>query len=188
MIDIDRNRTIQRWFRRFLARVARQKQPTLERREPVFRLPETYQAAARSLVDFEALNKIQYRERKLILRPELNDEKILEFLKAFQKELERRGYPFYAFELFRSGKRQDELKLQGRSKAGAGSSPHNYGCAVDIVHTYRYWDLTTKEWAVIGAIGKEVARKRHIKIVWGGDWSFYDPAHWELEDWRERVL
>ncbi|QCS37219.1 hypothetical protein [Tortoise microvirus 70] len=56
--------------------------------------------------------------------------------------------------------------------------------AVDIVHFGRYWDLSPKEWAVVGLIGKEVARRRNIKIVWGGDWRFWDPAHWELKDWK----
>lgn len=69
-----------------------------------------------------------------------------------------------------------------------GRSPHQFGMAVDIAHLTRAWDLTAKEWAVIGLIGKEVARKRKIRIVWGGDFkSIYDPAHWELADWKERA-
>lgn len=90
-------------------------------------------------------------------------------------------YPFY---FVRTHDEQDRLYAKGVTKAKGGESPHNYGCAVDQVHYSRYWDLTKKEWAVIGLIGKEVARRRNIKIVWGGDWGFYDPAHWELRDWR----
>ena len=25
-----------------------------------------------------------------------------------------------------------------------------------------------------------------VKVVWGGDWTRpYDPAHWELADWKQ---
>ena len=38
---------------------------------------------------------------------------------------------------------------------------------------------------MIGGVGKEVARKMGLRVTWGGDFkSLYDPAHWELTDWR----
>jgi len=63
--------------------------------------------------------------------------------------------------------------------------------AVDIIHATRGWNLTAKEWQVVGAIGHEIARKRNIDMEWGGDWdghdgrpNFYDPAHWQLKSWK----
>jgi hypothetical protein len=88
--------------------------------------------------------------------------------------------------MLRDEKRQNDLYEQGRSKAKGGNSPHQFGCAVDIVHATRYWQLSKKEWDIIGSIGKEIARKRHLKLDWGGDWDFYDPAHWQLKNWRIR--
>jgi len=107
------------------------------------------------------------------------------FYRRFIKEMEARGVAMFATEFNRSNERQRELKAKGVSKAGPGASPHNYGLAVDIVHLTRLWDLTEKEWDLIGTIGKEVARKMNLKVEWGGDWNFYDPAHWEIRDWRE---
>jgi hypothetical protein len=58
--------------------------------------------------------------------------------------------------------------------------------AVDMVSTNYAWELTKAEWFAIGVIGKRVAERLDIDVVWGGDWTRpYDPAHWELADWRE---
>lgn len=183
---ICRNRLFQRLIDRFKqkgGRVAARPLPS-ESGHLLKRLPKDHVQAARTLVDMSTLNSSGYRKKLLFAPWERSHPDILEFERRFRKELQRRGIPMFAFEFYRSGERQDELKQQGRSKAGAGSSPHNYGCAVDIVHYPRFWDLTPKQWAVIGAIGKEVARKANIPISWGGEWNFYDPAHWELADWR----
>lgn len=110
---------------------------------------------------------------------------LVKFEAKFRKELNKKGIPMYPHCFLRDDHTQARLKAQGRSKAGPGQSPHNWGCAVDIVHSSRHWNLTEKEWAMIGAIGKEVARKMNLRITWGGDWEgFWDPAHWELADWR----
>jgi hypothetical protein len=94
------------------------------------------------------------------------------------------GIPMFGHNMVRTSAQQTELFVKGVSKAKAGKSPHNYGCAVDIVHSRKAWNLTKKEWGLIGHIGKDIAARNNIKIVWGGDWNFYDPAHWELKDWK----
>lgn len=105
--------------------------------------------------------------------------------------------PFYAFEVVRSRERQTALHKIGVSNAPAGQSPHNYGFAVDIVHSDRHWNLTNKEWWVIGQIGIEVARRQKVPVRWGGDWDgdgdiydnrLFDPAHWEIANWRKLTL
>ena len=131
---------------------------------------------------------------------------IIDFWKAMDKHCKKRNIPLWAFEFVRSKKRQDALQAKGRSKAKGGQSPHqihrireyhpktgeiiregNFCMAVDIVHASRAWNLTKKEWDVLGSIGKEIARKRNLKMEWGGDWKFYDPAHWQIENWRDYV-
>jgi len=110
---------------------------------------------------------------------------IKRFWLAFRKAMDERSIPFYAFELMRSEARQQILFERGRSKAKSGQSPHQYGCAIDTVHCTRFWGLSHKEWEVVGVIGKEVARKCNIKMSWGGDWKFFDPVHWQLENWKD---
>jgi len=110
---------------------------------------------------------------------------IVEFWKAFRDECAKRNISVRAFEFVRSEKRQNELKVQGRSNARAGKSPHQYGCAVDIISSKHAWNLTKKEWDILIAIGNEVARKRKIKMKNGATFSgLYDPAHWELKNWE----
>ncbi len=158
--------------------------PALASRFVPKRLPASYQQAAKAMVDFAELKTQYYRDRVIRCSREGAHPDIIDFEQQFRKALAARGYPFYAFEFYRSDERQDQLYRQGVTKAQHGQSPHNWGCAVDIIHLRKLWDLSEKEWAIIGALGKEVARKRNIKITWGGDWDFYDPAHWELRDWR----
>nr|QPB07458.1 MAG: hypothetical protein [Microvirus sp.] len=150
-------------------------------------LPGSHQEAAQGLVDRGTADSISLSARTLKTSIEGVDPDLLAFSQALLKELKRRGIPFFPHCYVRSGADQDSLYAQGVSKARAGESPHNWGMAVDLVHFGRFWNLSKKEWAVIGLIGKEVARKRNLKIVWGGDWKFYDPAHWELKDWKARV-
>ncbi|TIW42639.1 MAG: M15 family metallopeptidase [Mesorhizobium sp.] len=115
-------------------------------------------------------------------RPEL-----LAFLDAFQRQLRALGVPMFPHCLVRDSAAQDAAYAAGRSKAQAGESAHNYGCAVDLVHSRRAWDLTQREWAVIGHIGKDVAARNQLKIDWGGDWKFWDPAHWEMRGWKNLI-
>lgn len=107
---------------------------------------------------------------------------IWEFEKRFIKRMTKLGIPMFASEVWRSKQRQAELLAQGKSKTDDG--PHMYGCAIDLVHSVKGWNLNAREWALVGHIGKEIAAQAGIKLVWGGDWEFYDPAHWEVADWR----
>lgn len=111
---------------------------------------------------------------------------ILQFERAFVRRAFKLGVPIFAHAVYRSASEQNSAFVRGVSKAKAGQSPHNFGCAVDLVHGTKAWDLTAKQWAILGHLGKEIAAQAGIKITWGGDWKFYDPAHWELSDWRTR--
>lgn len=101
--------------------------------------------------------------------------------------LRKQGIPFFVHSAFRTKDEQDRLVLHGRSKAAWPRAPHAQGEAVDLVHSRYAWELTRDEWAMIGKIGKELAHRLGLEVVWGGDWSFYDPAHWEIRDWRQRI-
>ena len=147
-------------------------------------LPLSHQDAAQRLVDMVRVRSAPYRERELREPWDGVHPDLLDWSRAFLKELQRRGMPFFVHDYVRTKEQQDALFKAGRSKARFGQSAHNFGMAADILHFGRFWDLSKKEWAVVGLIGKEVARRRNIKITWGGDWKFYDPAHWELKEWK----
>lgn len=84
--------------------------------------------------------------------------------------------------------REEQLRLveQGFSKSPFG--PHTHGLALDIIHSTKAWNLSKNQWALLGHIGCEVAKDVLIKLEWGGNWSNpYDPAHWQIAQWRQRV-
>lgn len=145
------------------------------------------QKAMSTLKDVAFVQSLDQRKKVSKVDRALTHDHIIRFYLSFYQELEKHGIPFYGFYFHRSHALQDKLYAKGRSKAKGGQSPHNYGLAVDMVHSTRYWDLSRDEWAMIGTIGKEVARRLNIKVTWGGDWQFYDPAHWQLSNWKDLV-
>lgn len=175
-----------RLLRRVLRRAQKEREPIrLNVLDAAVKLPATYIEAAKSLKEVRARKLAKNRDRMTVFDQEGMHPDMIRFVKAMNKQFAQREYAMYPFELLRTPERQAKLYKQGRTKAMAGQSPHQYGCAVDIISCVKYWDLTPNQWEVIGAIGKEVARRLKIKVVWGGDWKFYDPAHWEIENWRD---
>lgn len=174
---------IQRFLRRSMRPV--QRAIPLDTAPPIYKLPSTHQEAAHKLAAHSVVNSAPYRERFMRHSREGSHPDLIRFQVAFCKELQRRGIPMFPICFVRGKTEQDNHYKNGVSKAKWGQSPHNYGLAVDVVHFGRYWDLSVKEWQVIGLIGKEVARRCNLKMTWGGDWKFYDPAHWEITRWEE---
>lgn len=124
----------------------------------------------------------QWRADRLGAHPD-----ILEFERVFIRRMSKLGVPMFASEVIRSWKRQEELYALGNSRARGGLSAHQHGCAIDLVHSVKGWNLDKKAWELIGHVGKEVAKQKGLAIVslaWGGDWSFYDPAHWQIDGWQ----
>ncbi|QCS36990.1 hypothetical protein [Tortoise microvirus 39] len=109
---------------------------------------------------------------------------IVAFERAFVRRMRKLNIPVFAHCVVRNNATQGRLYATGRTLAKPGESPHNHGKAVDLVHGVRAWDIPRGAWDVFGHVGKEVAHSLGVKVDWGGEWHFYDPAHWELEDWR----
>lgn len=184
---LDPRRLWQRFIRRSMAASLPGGLVPLGSDDPIARLPADHQAAAQRLVDRDVVNSSAYLRRASLTRWQGLHPDILDFQRAFIAAAQKRGLPILLVSALRTDAEQNALFEKGVTKARAGQSPHNHGMAVDIVHYNRLWNLTEREWAVLGLIGKEVARKRHIKVTWGGDWKFYDPAHWEIEGWSTSV-
>jgi len=107
-------------------------------------------------------------------------------------ELVIETYDFTVLEGHRSGKRQDELFRQGKSKLKAGQSKHNQSpsMAVDIAPWPIAWENTERFYLLAGFMF-QAAADLGIRIRWGGDWdsdwvhsdqSFMDLPHFELRD------
>lgn len=112
---------------------------------------------------------------------------IIEFERVFVARMAKQGIPLFAHNMVRTPSEQKAMYVMGHSKKD-GSTPYAHaGCAVDIVHGVMAWNLERESWTMLGHIGMEIALQMGVKLVWGGDWSFYDPAHWELANWRELV-
>lgn len=113
---------------------------------------------------------------------------ILEFEKRFIARFRKLDVPFFAHCVRRDAAEQLRVFNAGHSKARYGQSPHNFGCAVDLIHGTKGWDIPEKSWRLVGHIGKEVALQAGIGIEWGGDFkSLWDPAHWQLANWDTRA-
>lgn len=110
---------------------------------------------------------------------------IVEFSRKLIKRGASMGIPLFAHCIVRSFDEQASAFVRGISRDSPkdGLWPHRFA-AVDIVHGTKAWDLTAQQWAVLGHLGKEVANSMSIDVEWGGDWNFYDPAHWEIYGWK----
>jgi len=85
---------------------------------------------------------------------------------------------------YRDLESQAALFAQGRTTTGkiitnaeAGSSYHNYRCAIDVVPLVggkAIWDSTNPIWVTTGRLGKECG------LDWAGDWHlFKEYAHFQ---------
>lgn len=148
-------------------------------------IPMKYDEALRFMTNKPFLATTRFRGQQWRADRKDAHPDILEFERRFIRRLTKLGVPMFAHCVNRSNAEQRRLRLQGNSKAGPGESPHNYGCAVDLVHGTKAWELPKPCWDLIGHLGKEIALQAGISVQWGGEWKFYDPAHWELTRWRE---
>jgi hypothetical protein len=123
------------------------------------------------------------------------DPRLMRWAALFQEYARKRGVPLYVHSALRDEATQNALAASGRSKAVYPLSPHNIGEAVDIVHGVFHWDLTPAEWKWLHVIGRlaldrvnsTLKRDDKLQLVWGGTFeTLYDPAHWEIKDFRQR--
>lgn len=112
---------------------------------------------------------------------------ILEFERRLVTKMRKQFVPLFCNSCVRGTHEQDALLARGVSKAAGGQSPHNYGMAVDIIHGVKGWNIPKASWTLLGHVGKEISIQSGIAVTWGGDWKFYDPAHWELKEWKRLI-
>lgn len=145
---------------------------------------KSFADALRGVANRPFLNTTKFQDQQWRANWDGAHPDLVDFHRAFHARMIKLGVPMFAVEVFRGPERQKELLQGGYSKAPPGQSAHNYSCAMDYVHSVQAWNLTKAEWLIIGHVGKEVATQGGWKITWGGDWKFWDPAHWEVTPWR----
>lgn len=150
-----------------------------------------YQDALRGLKAPEFLASPKFTEQQMRTDAIHAHPWIYEFKRCMVKRMAKLHIPFYATEVWRDAERQKMLYVKGNSLVT--DSAHMHGMAVDLVHSLKLWDLTTEQWKIVGHIGIELAKSKGFKLVWGGDWDgdgdytdqkLFDPAHWEVKNWR----
>lgn len=123
------------------------------------------------------------------------DPRLMYWASLFIEYARKRGIPLYVHTAFRTHAEQDRLKRNGRSRATYPRAPHCIGEAVDIVHGVYHWEMSEQEWKLLHMLGlralervnAQLSEANKLRLTWGGSWRFYDPAHWEITDWRARV-
>jgi len=151
-------------------------------------IPGDMQDAMRSIQDWPFLGHPTYEAQQWRAERENAHLLIVEFEQAFVKRCKVLGIPMFSHCVVRTRKMQQEVYAKGLSKNDGSKAYAHQHCAADIVHSKYAWNMNKDQWKLLGHIGKEVAHLHGIAIVWGGDWKDpYDPAHWELAQWRERA-
>lgn len=102
------------------------------------------------------------------------------------------GIPLYVHSAFRTKAEQQELLRRGATKAPYPRSAHNIGEAFDLVHGTFQWNMTPREWSYIRWLVHEELRKINAKLPKArklqlGFEISWDPAHFEVRDFRERI-
>ena len=151
---------------------------------PVSQPVDSLAAAMRALIDREFIRSQRYKDQQMRANREGAHPDILEFERRLVTRMRKTAVPLFCHACVRGKSEQDALYVQGVSRARGGQSAHNFGMAVDVIHGTKAWNLHRQSWALLGHIGKEIALQSGIAVTWGGDWKFYDPAHWELREWK----
>lgn len=124
------------------------------------------------------------------------DARLARWSAVFIELARRRGVPLYVHCALRPEAEQEEAYLAGHSRARYPRSAHNIGEAVDIVHGIYHWTLTKQEWALLHVLGLRALdlvnagrpKAERLVLTWGGTFAgLWDPAHWEISDFRARI-
>lgn len=124
------------------------------------------------------------------------DPRLMRWAAMYIEMARKRGIPLYVHCAYRTEAEQIRAYAGGFSTTPYPRSAHNNGEAVDIVHGVYHWQLTKQEWAMLHVLGRlaldrlnaDLKKADKLELTWGGDFkSLYDPAHWEVADYRARI-
>lgn len=125
-----------------------------------------------------------------------SDPRLMLWAATFIEMARKRGIPLYVHCALRDEAEQTRVFKAGHSKVQYPRSAHNIGEAVDIVHSQFHWEMSKQEWYYLHTLGLRALDKVNagvkvsdrLHLTWGGNFkSLYDPAHWEITDYRARI-
>lgn len=146
-------------------------------------------AALRGMMDREYLASQNWQTQQMRPNRRGAHPDIVEFSRCYIKGVAKLGIPLYPHNMVRTPEQQRQLWLDGFSKNdGSKWYPHR-AFAVDVVHSTRHWNLSDADWELLVHVGNEVAKAKGIHVVNGSTFKrLWDPAHWELKEWRDWYL
>lgn len=159
---------------------------TNQGREPDPRKPLDMRDALELIRDPEFCKSNKFAEQQHRAERRGAHPDIIEFDRVMVRNCREFGIPVFSHCIVRSLEQQRREYEQGDSKVLFGA--HNVGMATDIIHGTRGWNLDRDSWKLIGHLGQDIIRAKGLCLVslaWGGNWNFYDPAHWEVAGWRD---
>lgn len=124
------------------------------------------------------------------------DRRLMRWAALYIELARKRGIPLYVHCALRTEVDQIKARAGGFSNAVYPQSAHNIGEAVDVVHGIFHWSLSKQEWALLHVLGLRaldlvnagVKAADRLELTWGGHFKgLYDPAHWEITDFRKRI-
>lgn len=151
---------------------------------------ETFNEAVAAIADRVFLSSRNHAEQHWVAVRQGAHPDLLEFERIMLRRMAKLGVPMFVHECVRSAQRQGQLKAAGFSRAGPGASPHQYGCAIDLIHGTLAWKLTPRQWEVVHHVGEEVIKASGLAVENfcmqpGTKLDGFDPAHWQVADWNQ---
>lgn len=95
------------------------------------------------------------------------DAEMVLFLQAFERDAWERRIPV--------------LPVEGLLVYDLVGSAAWLGLGCSVVHAERLWNLSSREWELLGLIGQESARRSGARVVWAGPGA---PWSWSLRNFR----
>jgi hypothetical protein len=168
-------------------------QPDLSRIDPATAFPRAIAAMQNpGFIKTPKYKEQQWRAYRLGAHPD-----IVAFTTTLVARAFKLGIPLMPHCIVRTVVEQNSAYARGVSWT-PGNKPYPHRAyAVDVIHGMFGWmdqPAIPHAWDVIGHLGKEVSISLGIPTTWGGDWDGdgdssderkYDPAHFELANWRE---
>lgn len=150
--------------------------------------------ALAGLVNREFLATERWKDQQKRAVREGAHPKVLKFTDAVIRRFARVGIPMFPHAIVRTPEEQARLYETGvsRDSPADGIWPHK-GCAVDLIHSVKGWNMNDDEWKLVCHLAQEVSDQMGLGMECGIKWEpnangvGWDPAHWQLRKWKTLI-
>lgn len=109
-------------------------------------------------------------------------EPLVAFERGFCARFRKLGIPVHCREFMRTKAKHEELLRRKLIGYPFGKSPHNFGYAVQLVHSVLGSDMPSICWDIFRHVGEELAEQLSLDVEWHGP-EF--PYQWQMRQWME---